>query len=195
MRVTGIILAGGKSRRMGKDKIFLPFPDRPLLEVMVDKLSSLFPQLLIITHLPVNFQEKDKIKVAPDILPNKGPLGGIYTGLLYSRSEYNFIVACDLPFLQERLVRKIIEASEGYDVILPEWGGRLQPLCAVYSRNCISPIEKELRQNNLKITSFFSLVKVRVIEEEEVLKWDPEGISFLNINTPEDYRRAIHGRK
>ncbi|MFC1623983.1 molybdenum cofactor guanylyltransferase [Candidatus Omnitrophota bacterium] len=195
---TGIILSGGKSKRMGEDKTFTLFSGRPLIEVMIGKLSPLFNDLLIVAN-NVNFvslrdfiiergHQKYNLRIEPDILKDHGPLGGIYTGLIYSKDKYNFIVACDMPFLNEALIRYMMGKSDGYDVVIAEWQGQLQPLCAVYSKDCITPIEKELSKNNLKITDFFKNVKVRVINEEEVSRFDPERLFFVNINTPQDIR-------
>lgn len=182
---TGIILAGGESVRMGKDKAFILFSGKPLIETVMVKLSALFKDLIIITNKP-RLYRKYGIKIQKDILPGRGPLGGIYTGLLSSKTLHNFIVACDMPFLNQDLIRYMVEEINGFDVVIAKAHGRFQPVHAVYSKHCIGPIENELSKNNLKITNFFQYVKVRTITEKEAARFDPDGLSFKNINTPEN---------
>lgn len=187
--ITGIILAGGRSRRMGKDKSFILLSGKPLIEVLIDKLSSLFKDLIIISNKP-HLYKRYGIRIVKDILPDRGPLGGIYTGLLSSSSVYNFFVACDMPFLNINLVRYISQESNDYDVIVPQYNGKLQPLCAIYSKNCIRPIETELSINHLRVTDFFRYVKVKIISSEEEFKnIDPKELCFVNMNTPQDYKK------
>lgn len=186
--VTGIILAGGKSSRMGEDKAFLPFPEKSLIEILIDKLSFIFKDLIIITN-KLHLYEKYGIKTYCDILKERGPLGGIYTGLVSSEDMHNFIVACDMPFLNRDLIQYMLGEISDYDVVIPERNDRLHPLCAVYSKNCIKPIEKGLSKNNLKITDFLKYVKTRIINEKEIAQFDLDNSSFVNINTPKDYCR------
>jgi len=188
--ITAIILAGGKSGRMGEDKSFVDFCGRPLIEILIDKLSPLFKDLIIITN-QAHLYRKYEIKTHQDILPDRGPLGGIYTGLTYSKDKYNFILACDMPFLNQELIQYMLGKINDYDVIIPEYNNRLQPLCAIYSKNCIPPIENELNKNNLKIIDFFSQVKVRIITKKEIATFDTEGKCFVNINTPQDYQSIM----
>ena len=183
--ITGIILAGGKSSRMGQDKAFILFSGRPLIEVVIENLSSLFKNLLIISNNQ-SLYAKYEIEVQPDILEGKGPLGGIHAGLHFSKTKYAFVTACDMPYLNPELVRFLSNETGDYDVIIPEFRQRLEPLCAIYSSNCIEPIEKHLSSGNLKITDFISQVNTCVINEKDVRSFDPEGLSFVNINTPED---------
>lgn len=185
--ITGIILAGGKSSRMDEDKAFIPFSGKPLIEIMINKLTQIYAELIIITNKP-RFYEKYGLKTHPDILKGRGPLGGIYTGLITSKDKYNFIAACDMPFLNLDLVRYMIKEIDDYDAVIPEYNGRLQPLCGIYSKNCIIPIESTLSANNLKVTDLLQHVEVKLISEEEVKRLDPEGLSFTNINTKKDYQ-------
>ena len=183
--ITGIILAGGKSRRMGEDKSFVLFSGKSLIEIAIDKLSPLFKDLIIVTNKPHLYQRYG-ITTQPDLLKDRGPLGGIYTGLVTSKSIYNFIVACDMPFLSPALVQFMVDKINGYDVVIAKWNNRFQPLCAIYSKNCISSIEKELSKNNFKITDFLKYVRIRKIGEKEIARFDSTGLCFVNINTPLD---------
>jgi len=130
-------------------------------------------------------------KVVVDLYPGKGALGGIYTGMMASSSFHNLIVACDMPFLNSSLLRYLMQVSDGYDAIIPrDKEGRLEPLHALYSKNCLNPIERQIQQANLKIDGFLGQVKVRYVEEAETKQFDPDHLSFFNINTPADLRRA-----
>ena len=186
-KTTGIILAGGKSSRMGEDKAFITCSGKALIEILIDKLSALFEDLLIVTNKPDLYQKYD-IEARPDLLKDRGPLGGIYTGLRHSKTKHAFVAACDMPYLNQDLVRFISGRIDDHDVVMPEYKGWLEPLCAIYSTNCITPIEKQLSAGNLKITDFLQYVKVRIIDEKDIDRFDPEGLSFVNINTPEDLR-------
>lgn len=191
--ITGIILAGGKSSRMGEDKSFIAFQGRPLIESVIDKLSTLFKDLIIITNNSSPYK-KYKIKTYIDIIKDRGPLGGIYTGLYHSNTKYNFIVACDMPFLNISLVEYMVQRINGYDVVIAKRLGRLHPLFGIYSQNCIKFIKGKLVKDNLKIRDFFKYVKVKIITDRETGKFDENGLSFVNINTPEDYRSLNYER-
>ena len=173
---------------MKYEKAFLKIGKKTIIEEVFSRLKGIFKEIIIVAHDLKQF-DSSKTLVVPDIIPAKGPLGGIYTGLVKSNTFYNFVVACDTPFLNQDLVKFMLEGISDYDVVIPEHNEQLEPLCAVYSKNCIKPIAKELHGNNLKITNFLQYVKVRRITEKETAKFDSEGRSFVNINTPEDYRR------
>jgi molybdopterin-guanine dinucleotide biosynthesis protein A len=125
-----------------------------------------------------------------DLYPGKGSLIGIYTGLVHSANFLNLAVACDMPFLNLDLLRYMVNISPGFDVVIPRIGDQMEPLHAVYSRNCLGPMEKLIKQGNLKVTGFFDSVKVKYIEKEELDRFDPERLSFFNINTEADLERA-----
>ena len=184
--ITAIILAGGKSTRMGQEKSLILFSGKPLIEVLIDKLSRIFNNLMIITNKP-DLYKKYGIEIHTDLLKNHGSLGGIYTGLFYSKTNYNFICACDMPFLNENLIKFMLKKTGSYDIIIAQHNARLEPLSAIYSKSCITPIKEQLSKNNLKITDFFSSVKVKTITENEIMTFDAEGKCFVNINTREDF--------
>jgi len=190
--ISCIILSGGKNSRMAEDKAFMPLSGKPIIEILIDKLSSLFKDLIIITNNPKLYR-KYGLETYTDILKDRGPLGGIHTGLAYSKLRYNFVVACDMPYVNLELVRFMSASIEGYDLVVPKQNGQFEPLCAVYSKNCIKTIEDQLHKNNLKITDFFSSVKVRTITENEVAAFDAEGKCFVNINTRKNYQTFLLG--
>lgn len=192
-KITAIILAGGKSSRMGQDKSFLELAGKPLIKITIDTLSEIFKSLLIITNNPEPYKTFG-IRVAGDSIKDCGPLGGIYTGLTIAETTNNFIVACDMPFLNKELIYYMVKEIQDYDVVVPEFNGRLEPLCAIYSKNCIKPIENQIFNQKLKVTDFFKSLKVRVIKDKEIKQFDPEGLYFTNINTREDCRRLKYER-
>jgi len=187
--VTGIVLAGGKSSRLGQDKAFVRLGGRSMLERITEVLSQVFDRIIIVTCTTLK-HPRPGITVIQDIIPGCGPLGGIYTGLKRSPSQYSFITACDLPFIRPSLINYMLEGLKDYDVIVPRVGERLEPLHAIYSKNCIAHIEKQLHAGPFKVTGFFPRVKVREISREEIERFDPGMLSFFNINTPSDLEKA-----
>ncbi len=187
--VTGVILAGGESSRMGQNKAFLEVGGRRLVDRMASLLGSLFKELLLVANDLPAFAYLG-LPTLPDCLPGKKSLGGIHTALLHMKTAYCFVAACDMPFLRDGLVRHLLSLREGYDVVVPrlEWG--LEPLCAVYSRACLKPVERLLGRGDLKIINFFPEVRVREVAREDITPFDPGLDSFLNINTPEDLVQA-----
>ncbi len=191
--MTGIILAGGRSTRFnGKNKAFFKINNETIIENIIKKLSSIFDDVVIVAN---DFELPNYlVKVVKDIHPGKGPLGGIYTGLVNSNTKYNFVVACDMPFLNLELIEYIkneCRDDEGFDIIVPKLETHYEPLHAIYSKDCITYIEKQLRQDNLKITDFFKYVKIKEIPEQIIKRFDPQLLSFFNVNTPPNYRKAL----
>lgn len=193
MDVSGIILAGGKSLRLGHDKVLEKVGSATLLEQVISRIAPLTRDIIIVTAKERKFAPlagRPKIRLTSDIIPGQGSLGGIYTGLVRSDSLYNLVVAADMPFLSEPLLKYMIEVSDGFDFVLPRVNNFYEPLHAVYSRHCIAPIEAIIRRGRKVIIDLFNHVKVRFIEAEEIARFDPEHLSFFNINTKEDLKRA-----
>jgi len=186
--VSGVILAGGESRRMGEDKSFVRVSGRPLIDNVVDKMSRLFDDLIIVTNKPQLYLGCPA-RIERDALPGRGPLGGIYTGLLAAQNEHCFIVACDMPFVAADLIRRMVAVSKDFDAVVPQHDGLFEPLCAVYGRGCVEPILAQLRQGNLKVIDFYEHVSLKTVGSEEIARLDPLALSFTNINTPEDRLR------
>jgi molybdopterin-guanine dinucleotide biosynthesis protein A len=188
-----IILAGGKSLRLGYDKVLEKVGDRSLLEQVISRIDSFSREIIIVTAEERTFPQlasHPKLKIVSDIFPGKGSLGGIYTGLVTSDLFYNLVIAADMPFLNQPLLRYMIEVSDGFDFVLPRINNLFEPLHAVYSKNCVAPIEFILKQGRKVIIELFNFVKVRYVEAEEVDKFDPQHLSFFNINTQEDLELA-----
>lgn len=130
------------------------------------------------------------IKETVDAYPGKGPLVGLYSGLLQTSEPYSLAVACDMPFLNARLLRHLFELSPGFDVVIPRVGDKVEPLHAVYSKSCLYIMQRLLEQGDLKVSNMLSQVRVRYVEGEELELLDPEHLSFFNINSPGDLARA-----
>jgi molybdopterin-guanine dinucleotide biosynthesis protein A len=188
-----IILAGGKSLRLGHDKLLEKIGNRNLLELAIDNVDPLSREIILVTSKERDFPNlarHPKLKIVSDIFPGQGSLGGIYTGLVTSSSFYNLVVACDMPFLNQPLLRYMIEVSEGYDFVLPRVNNLYEPLHAVYSKNCVRPAEKIIKEGRKVIIELFDHVRVRFIEAEEINRFDPQHLTYFNINTREDLKRA-----
>lgn len=188
--MTAIILAGGKATRMGcADKAFLRLGREMLIKRQLRLIRKLFKKIIIVTNSPQRYRNLNGVRIVTDLIPNRGPLGGIYSGLQASEDDYNFVLACDMPFINLDLISYMLKKIKGFDIVIPRYNRKFEPLYAVYSRNCIKPIENGLSRKNLKITRFLQYVKVRIISKKEITQFDLNGISFVNINTPNDYRR------
>lgn len=187
--MTGIVLAGGENRRMGTDKAFLEISGKPLIERILAVFSTLFTRTIIVTNAPERYAPYD-VELVGDVLDERGPLTGIYSGLLRSQDEYNFVAACDMPFLDRRLIAYLGEVARGHDAVVPMVRGLLEPLHAVYSRGLMPAIEAQLRMKDRRIRAMFDQIRVRYVTEEEIVRFDPQQRSFRNVNTPEEYKEA-----
>jgi len=193
LNISSIILAGGKSTRLGHDKVLETIGNTNLLEQVISCVEPLSKSIIIVTVKERTFPQlanRPRIKIVSDILPGQGSLGGIYTGLVNSDSFYNLVCAADMPFVNVTLLKYLIGMSEGNDFVLPRINGQLEPLHAIYSKNCIAPIESILKEGKKVIIELIKHVKVRYIETEEVDKIDPGHLSFFNINTKEELELA-----
>jgi molybdopterin-guanine dinucleotide biosynthesis protein A len=191
--ISCIVLAGGRGLRLGQDKALEVISNRSLLEWVLSCLSLFNSDIIVVTASKQSYPQLSgypKLKAVTDIYPNKGPLGGIYTGLKASDSFFNLVVACDMPFLNQALLQHMIQISAGFDLIVPRLGEMVEPLHAVYSKGCLAPIESLLKQANLSPRQLFALVKVRYVDAEEISRFDPEHLSFFNINSRADLDKA-----
>jgi molybdopterin-guanine dinucleotide biosynthesis protein A len=191
--ISCIILAGGKSIRLGHDKITEKVGSTTLLEKVISRIDPLCKDIIIVTAEERDFSpitDNPKIITVSDIFPGRGSLGGIYTGLVKSRAFYNLVIAADMPFLNQELLGYMIGAADGFDYVIPRIGTFFEPLHAMYSKNCITPIEDMINNNRRVIIELFDCVKVRYIEADEIDRFDPQHLSFFNINTKQDLEKA-----
>lgn len=197
MRV--VLLAGGKSKRMGTDKMFLPLQQKPLVLYMVEKLLDSHYLVSLMTSF-VN-EEKTRqifppsilkyITIFQDVYPDKGPIGGIYSGLYYSSEPYVFVLAADLPFFHPNLINYIETKKEGYDAVIPQTEKGYEPLFALYSQKCQNMFKTMIQANDLKISNAYENISKFIILPEQIKDYDPSFESFMNINTREDYEGII----
>ncbi|MFC1993760.1 molybdenum cofactor guanylyltransferase [Chloroflexota bacterium] len=191
MTITTIVLAGGHSTRLGREKSTEAIDGEPLIERVLNRVSLLSTEILVVfSQRQTQGTLSPGIRSVVDLYPGKGSLGGIYTGLKLSANFYNLVVACDMPFLNLSLLRYMIDLSPAFDIIIPRVGSMIEPLHAVYSKNCLDHIEKQLEQGNLRIAAFMNAVKVRYVEEDELKNFDSEHLSFFNINKEVDLEKA-----
>ncbi len=182
------------SRRLGRNKALEPVGGEPLIRRVIGRLGQVTDQVVVV----VNNAERAKalslpesVKVAVDVYPDTGSLGGIFSGLSACDGQWGLVAACDMPFLHLGLLRHMLSLREGFDAVVPVLEGRPEPTHALYSRRCLPHIEAKLRANDLKIARFFEDVRVKFLPEEVIDTFDPEHLSFFNVNTQEDLDRAL----
>jgi molybdopterin-guanine dinucleotide biosynthesis protein A len=190
--MTAIILAGGKSSRLGRSKALQVIEGKSLIQWVIDRLATLSTEIIIATAHgeAIPCSSAVRIKTVADTYPGKGPLVGIYSGLVASSSSRAIVVGCDTPFLSVGLLEYMTQICSTFDVIVPRIKNELEPLCAVYSKNCSSPIQGLLEQDEMRIRKLFGMVKVKYVEEDEINRFDPEHLSFFNVNSQADLDRA-----
>jgi len=186
----GAVLAGGQSRRMGRDKAALVIAGQPLLVRVVGRLQRVTPQVRVIGP-PARHALVPGVPVVPDERPNCGALGGIYTALRATSAAYVLVVGCDMPFLSVPLLRHLLDVVPGYDAAVLRSGGRTEQLHAVYGRSCLPVIENLIAAGSLKAARVFALVRTRYVDAAEAARFDPVGLSALNVNTAVEWQRAL----
>lgn len=184
-----IVLAGGKSSRMKTNKAFLPIGNASLIETIIHKLEDLFQEVIVVTNDAPLYSHL-KVRIVNDIIPEQGPLSGIHAGLIASKFNYSFVLACDMPFVNAALSSYLVSQIEGYDVVVPVISGFYETNCAVYSKNCIPHIESNLQRSIRKVMDFYRNVKVLPVYEKELSRYCKVDQAFFNLNTPHDYKLA-----
>ena len=188
--ITGVIQAGGKSTRMGgAPKALLELGGRRIIERVLDVLRGVADPVLLVTNTPELYRFLG-LPMLPDVFPDGGSLGGIYSGLQAAPGDVAFTVACDMPFVLPAVARLVTSRAPEADVVAPRVGEQWETLHACYAKACLVPIETRLRAGRLKIVGFFEDVRVLVISEEEVARLAAPEVVFMNVNTPDDLARA-----
>jgi len=190
--VAAVILAGGLSTRLGRDKASELLLGRSLLQRVIDRLEGLVSEYVVVTAagqtLPP-IAATAPLRPVEDAYPGVGPLGGIYTGLSMMNTRRAVTVACDMPLLQPALLAELLRLAPGHDAVVPH-NGLPEPLCAVYAQSCLPAIEQRINAAAYKVTGFFDSIDVLYLQPEDWRRFDPDGLSFLNVNREEDLRRA-----
>lgn len=190
--LTVVIQAGGASSRMGEDKALKPFLGRPLIQRVIERLSPLADEVIVTTNRPADYAFLN-LRLIADLKPGRGALGGLYTAIASAASPLVAVVACDMPFASSVFfegARRLI-VQEGADVVIAKTEEGYEPFHALYRREtCLPAIEAALASDQWKVISWFSQVKVRVLTPDEVKVFDPSGMCFWNLNTPEEFSEA-----
>lgn len=188
-RVSGIVLAGGASRRMGRDKGSLPWGGSTLLEHVMARVRPVVDELLVVVKDTRAFDGVGA-RVVEDRVPDAHALGGLYTGLTLAAHARCFVCACDAPWLNPALIRWLIQQADGRDLVIPRTREGLQPLHAVYRKSVLPAVEEQLRARRWDLRALVPNVRARIIEPEELARRDPGALSFFNVNTPDEYATA-----
>jgi molybdenum cofactor guanylyltransferase len=187
---SAIILAGGKSSRMGSPKCLLPFDGEPLIAHLVHRLRSLFVEVIVVAA-PEQELPTLAVKLVRDEVAFQGPVGGIYYGLQAASEDTCFVTACDVPFLNLSTVEFLLAARGAADVAVAHWDGRLQPLFAVYRRSVLPFLKQQLAAGELRPTLLYEKVATKIVSAAQLSGVDAQGLSFININLPQDYQSAL----
>lgn len=184
------MLAGGRSSRMGTPKALLPFDGEPLIVHIVRRLERLCSEIVVVAA-PEQELPPLPATLVRDEVAFQGPVGGITYGLGAAHGDVCFVTSCDSAFLNTALVAHLLDEMTGFDVVVPHWQDRLEPLHAVYRRSVLPLLREQLARQELRPVYLFDKVRTRRIDEDEIRQFDPEGLSFFNMNTPEDYAAAL----
>ncbi len=192
--VCAAVLTGGRSRRFGSDKASAAWGNSTLVESVSDSLAGLFRVQLIVVKTPgplAHLARLDRL-IVPDAFTEHHTLGGIHAALTAAPTERVFVCACDMPFLRPALIAALCKSSFDFDAVVPIWQGHLQPLCAVYSRSCLPATDKLISEGRLRVRDLFPRVRTRVFSEAESQALDPEGRSYIDLDTAQEYMSAFN---
>lgn len=186
--VTGVILAGGKSRRFGKNKALVEIDGIPLIGRVVSVMQSVFQHIVLITNTPDEYSYL-KLPMYEDIIKGLGPLGGIFTALMTITNEAAFFVACDMPSLNRELIHHMVKVRADFDAVVPSIHGNVEALHALYCKRCLPAIRRLVDSREYQVFRFFPDVSVRYLDDNEIRCFDPELRSFFNVNRPQELGR------
>lgn len=193
MDVAAIVLAGGRNLRLGRNKALEAVDGKTLIECVIGRLKPLTSRIMVISSgEQLELPTACRAEILTDVYPGRGPLGGIYTGLLSSPHQYNVAVACDMPFLNTELLRYLVGLSSGFDAVVPRLGEHLlEPLHAIYAKSCLNAMKTRLERGLLGINPFLKTMRTRYVGRAECQRFDPQLLSFFNINREADLERAV----
>lgn len=186
---TGVILAGGRSRRMGTDKALLDIAGRSMIDRVVQEMARLFDNIMLVSGKRDEYLYLG-LQIIGDIYPGCGPLGGIHAGLKAASTPYIFVVGCDMPFVRAELMACLLPHARDHDVVIPREGDYLEPLLAIYGKGCLAPVEHMLQKKRCKITGFYEQVRVKYIDRKDMERCAGSDKCFINVNTPDELAAA-----
>jgi len=187
--VSVAIQAGGRSERIGRDKALVPLAGRPLIVHILERAAPLGDEVLVTTNSPDAYAFLG-VRLVADERPGAGALAGLQTALRAARHDVVLVLACDLPFVCVPLLEHMLGLAAQADAVVPRWRGELEPLHAVYRRTCLPAIDLALAEGRQRMISFLPAIRATIIEEDQVAVFDPLGLTFFNINTPDDLQTA-----
>ena len=190
--VTIVIQAGGESRRMGEDKALLNFSGQAMIERVISRIKHLADEVLITTNNPFKYQFL-KLPLIPDVVPRRGALGGLFTAINAANYPMVAVVACDMPFINANLIKaeiSLLEQTQS-DLVIPQTSAGMEPFHAVYRREtCLPPIKSALDSGQWRVDAWFDQIRLYPLSTEIILKYDPQLLSFFNVNSPQDLETA-----
>jgi molybdopterin-guanine dinucleotide biosynthesis protein A len=190
--LTIVIQSGGRSQRMGRDKGLVPFLGKPLIERVIGRVAHLGAETLVTTNNLEDYRFLG-VPLFPDLIPERGALGGIYTALSAAQNLHVAVVACDMPFVNAELLAAELDllVDTGSDAVIPRTEGGTEPFHAVYQRDrCLLAIQSAIEADKWRVDAWFPQVKLRYMSPEETAPYDPDQLAFWNVNTPEELQRA-----
>ncbi|WP_167553162.1 molybdenum cofactor guanylyltransferase [Evansella clarkii] len=184
-----IVLSGGKSSRMGRNKALLPIEGKAMIQRIFDSLGEEFSDRILVTNRPEEYAPllPDDVKIVSDVYPGSGPLSGIHAGLLASAAEYNVVAACDMPYVSKHVAELLVKKSQGFDAVVPRFNRMRQPLFAVYHKSVAGEIEGILEGNDFRVNNLWKKLNTLWLEEDDLSTIPEIERAFLNINNPEEY--------
>jgi molybdopterin-guanine dinucleotide biosynthesis protein A len=192
--VTGIILAGGMSKRYGQNKAFLELDGIRLIDRVTATMKNIFRQVILITNEKDHYEYLG-LPTIEDLIKGLGPIGGIYTGLMSISDQAGFFVACDMPFINSQLIRYMVDIKDNYAAVIPSGASGLDPLHAIYSRSCLDVIKNLIAAQRYQVRLFYEQISVRYVTQDEIRRFAPSQRALLNINTPDEFARIQHVHK
>lgn len=188
--VSGVILAGGASRRMGRDKALLRLDGRPLIGLVAERLRAVTGEVIVVADHGERYRGFADRTVS-DVYPGVGTLGGIHAGLLAAAHDLAVVVACDMPSLDPNVLTWFVDAADGVDLVVLRHEKGVEPLHAVYRKTCLPAIESTIRSGERCAFAFYDQIQIRYVAPEELAVLDPDLASFANVNTPVQWREAV----
>ena len=186
--ITGIILAGGSSKRYGQDKAFLKIGNTRLIDSILQEMQTVFKRVILITNEKIKYEYLE-IPMFEDLVKGFGPLGGIYTGLMSIPDQAGFFVACDMPHINRQLVRYMVDIKGNHRAVVPAVADKIEPLHAIYFQSCLKPIKHLIDTKRCQVRLFFDSIPVRYVKEDEIRRFCCPSKAFLNINTPDEFAK------
>ncbi|MGE5415186.1 MAG: molybdenum cofactor guanylyltransferase [Acidobacteriota bacterium] len=191
MKISGLILAGGRSSRMQANKAFVELNGQKIIEGVLEKLSCL-DEIIIITNEPAEYEKyrSSVLHITQDIIPGKGPLSGIHAGLTISLYDFSLVVACDMPFINLSLAAYMLSKAPGYDVVVPRINDNIEPLFSIYDRGCREAIETAIKAGRFRTRDVYRDLRIKYIEENEIRQFGDPEVMFYNVNNRQDLVQA-----